>query len=161
MDGRGDESRPTERYTVPEAAAMMGISAEAVRNRINRGTLRAEREGGRVFVLLESGQPSDSPRPTDDRPNDRPELVEVLQARIDDLKEQLGSERRANEENRRIIAALTQRIPAIEAPDTPERPGPTDAPTEARDEPQAGAQEPKPRSWWSRRVRSPWIKKSS
>ena len=45
------------------------------------------------------------------------------------LREQVQAERKANEENRRIIAALTQRIPEIEAPREPrEGPGLSDAP---------------------------------
>jgi hypothetical protein len=45
------------------------------------------------------------------------------------LREQVQAERKANEENRRIIAALTQRIPEIEAPREPrESPGLSDAP---------------------------------
>jgi len=48
------------------------------------------------------------------------ELIEEMKERIQDLREQLAAERRANEENRRIIAAITQRIPEIEPPATPE-----------------------------------------
>jgi len=35
---------------------------------------------------------------------------------VQSLEDQLGQEREANRENRRIIAALTSRMPAIEAP---------------------------------------------
>ncbi len=55
---------------------------------------------------------------------ERDALIYEMHARIEDLRTQLEAERRANEENRRIIAALTQRIPpALEAP-----PEPRDAP---------------------------------
>jgi hypothetical protein len=54
------------------------------------------------------------------------EFIEEMRGRIEDLREQLAAERRANEENRRIIAALTQRIPEIEAPSEP-----SESPTEA------------------------------
>src|SRR3954453_21799781 len=41
------------RYTVNEAAEILGISAEAVRARINRGTLRKEKsEDGTVYVRM-------------------------------------------------------------------------------------------------------------
>ena len=39
-----------------------------------------------------------------------------MQARIDDLRAQLEQANEANRENRRIIAALTSRIPELEAP---------------------------------------------
>jgi hypothetical protein len=53
---------------------------------------------------------ADQSRTTADQPNDRTDvLIAELQDRVRSLEE-------ANRENRRIIAALTSRIPAIEAP---------------------------------------------
>jgi|SRR5215212_416222 hypothetical protein len=106
MDGdssvRGDRSRPIERYTVREAADVLGISPEAVRNRITRSVPRLERESGRVFVLLEAGQSTDEPRPTADRSGDRPErVVEVLRSQVEDLREQLAQAHERDRENRR------------------------------------------------------------
>jgi hypothetical protein len=147
---------PIRRTTVAEAAEILGISAEAVRGRIRRGTLPVEREGGTVYVLLDESKPgrttTDQSRTTADQPTDRTDLL------IAALREQLAQANERDRENRRIIAALTQRIPAIEAPAeaSPDAPG---APTEAteqpgRVEPQAsveGAQEgAEHRSWWQR-----------
>jgi hypothetical protein len=65
----------------------------------------------------------------------------------------------ANRENRRIIAALTQRIPAIEAPAEAPSQEPPESPAAATEQPgrvelQAqveGAQEPAEQvSWWRR-----------
>ena len=56
-----DRTPPVRRTTVAEAAEVLGISAEAVRGRIRRGTLPVEREGGTVYVLLD-------PRPIPVRP---------------------------------------------------------------------------------------------
>ena len=53
-----------QRLTVPEAAELLGITAEAVRMRIKRGTLHSERRDGRVFVVL-------GPDLGQDRPNIR------------------------------------------------------------------------------------------
>jgi hypothetical protein len=115
--GESDTPRDISRYTVPEAAQTLGISPEAVRNRLSRGTLKSVKEAGTVYVLLET----DRTRHTGDRPNDRstdtpPELVDQMQARIDSLERQLEQANERDRENRRIIAALTSRIPAIEAP---------------------------------------------
>jgi hypothetical protein len=133
-------------------AVQLGISAEAVRGRIRRGTLPVERESGTVYVLLdhpsEDRTTADQPRTTGDQPDDRTDLL------ITELQDRVRSLEEANRENRRIIAALTSRIPAIEAPpdereaaetarDEPERAAPH---SDARDR-QEGAQR---RSWWRR-----------
>jgi hypothetical protein len=50
----GDETT-TGRYTVHEAALMLGLSVDAVRKRAERGTLKREKgEDGTVYVLLDS-----------------------------------------------------------------------------------------------------------
>jgi len=143
---------------VAEAAEILGISAEAVRGRIRRGTLPVEREGGTVYVLLDEPKPgsttTDQSRTTADQPTDRTDLL------IAALREQLAQANERDRENRRIIAALTQRIPAIEAPAeaSPGEP-PPGAPTEAteqpgRMEPRRAVEEPQEVgervSWWRR-----------
>jgi hypothetical protein len=85
------------------------------------------------------------------------ELVEVLRVQVEVLRAELGEAHAANRENRRIIAALTQRIPELEAPASPE---PLGAPESVFEEPEraerrsaaGGAQEPAERvvSWWKR-----------
>ncbi len=132
-----------------QAAEILCVSVEAVRGRIKRRTLKAEREGDHVFVLLDP----DQPRPDADQSTDQAQpdaLISAKDETIALLREQLEADRRANEENRRIIAALTSRIPAIEAPSEPiessESPGPTETPTEAA----RSAQEPSERPWWRR-----------
>ena len=40
-----------------EAAAALGITVDAVRARVKHGTIAHEREGGRVWVLLDADQP--------------------------------------------------------------------------------------------------------
>jgi hypothetical protein len=112
---------------VPEAAELLGITAEAVRMRIKRGTLRSERQAGRVFVLLGQGQPTKQPT---DRPDEPNALISQMQSRIDSLERQLEEAAERDRENRRIIVALTSRIPAIEAP------------SEARESPQTVEEEP-------------------
>jgi len=72
------------RTTVAEAAELLGISAEAVRGRIRRGTLPVEREGGTVYVLLEH-QVDD--RTTGDQPTDCTDaLIDTLTQQIEDLR---------------------------------------------------------------------------
>jgi hypothetical protein len=102
---------PNNRLTVAQAADQLGISEDAVRSRIKRGTLRAERENGAVVVLLDTDRPATS-QPTD-KPTDRDQLLEELRERVRSLEE-------SNRENRRIIAGLVQRIPELEAPQDPQ-----------------------------------------
>jgi hypothetical protein len=148
-----DRTPLERRETVAEAARILGISAEAVRGRIRRGTLPVEREDGTVYVLLE-GAPEDRTtdnrtRTTDDRPSSRTDvLIAELQDRIRALEE-------ANSENRRIIAALTSRIPAIEAPadergspDTVDEQQARGTPRSDSPRPQGGVRQP----WWRRIV---------
>jgi hypothetical protein len=147
-DRTGDERRTT----VSEAAEILGISAEAVRGRIRRGTIPVEREGGTVYVLLEGTERNrttgDQSRTTDDQPGDRTDLL------IAELQDRVRSLEQANRENRRIIAALTSRIPAIEAPQEAQESPETvqDEPERAEPRPDApGAQEgAQRRSWWRR-----------
>ena len=147
-----DRTPPKRRTTVAEAAHILGISAEAVRGRIRRGTLPVEREGGTVYVLLEGtvrdSTDADQPRTTDDQPDDRTDvLIAELQDRVRSLEE-------ANRENRRIIAALTSRIPAIEAPseaDEREATETVEGEHARGGQPRpgtAGAQESAQRPWW-------------
>ncbi len=129
----GEDRTPTRRRTiVAEAAEVLGISAEAVRGRIRRGTLPVEREAGRVYVLLGQAERSrttaDQSRTTAGQPTDRTDaLIAELQDRVRSLEE-------ANRENRRTIIALTSRIPQLEAP--------ASEATEARESPQTVEEEP-------------------
>jgi hypothetical protein len=77
--------------------------------RAKRGTLRSYKTNGRLFVLLENDRSGDRADRTD-------ELIGELRDRVQSLEDQLGSERRAHAEARRIIAGLVERIPALEAP---------------------------------------------
>jgi len=135
---------------VSEAAELLGITAEAVRMRIKRGTLRSERQAGRVFVLLGPD------RPTEHTTEHTTEQTELTDAR-DELIAQLRAEVEAwREEARRkdhLLAAALERIPAIEAP-----PEARESPVTVEEEPESA--EPRPgtseaqgdaqRPWWRR-----------
>ena len=94
--GVADTPSDISRLTVPEAAQALGISPEAVRNRLSRGTLKSVKESGTVYVLLET----DRPRHTGDIPTDRPhdisrELLAELRDRVSFLERLLEEEREA------------------------------------------------------------------
>ncbi len=149
---------------------MLGISPEAVRARMHRGTLPKEKgDDGTVYVRLND----DRTRSNGDGADDQTPMVEILREQVAYLREQLDREREARTEERRrqdtIIAqlahanaALSARVPELPAADK-------DATPDARDEhdmaadgaggvtghrndqaPQTGAQDGPHRSWWRR-----------
>ena len=126
--------------------------------RIKRGTLRSERQAGRVFVLLGPDRPTEHTtertEPTEDR---TAELIATLQ-------EQLAEEREARRRADTIIAQLARAneeqartIRELEAPSEP----PSDereSPETVEEEPERAAprssagegQESEQRPWWRR-----------
>jgi hypothetical protein len=129
----------------------LGISPEAVRNRLSRGTLKSVKESGTVYVLLET----DRTRHAGDIPSDTPQaLVVEMRGRIESLERQLEQANERDRENRRIIAALTSRIPAIEAPQEPRESSETGAEKPETAQPRSDALAPERpvegRPWWRR-----------
>ena len=142
-----------------EAAELLDTSTEAVRKRAARGSLRSDRQNGRVLVWVDEGR-TEGGR---EAQVDREALLESKDETISILREQLRL--RAEEIQRRdvIISQLTQanaalaaRVPELEAAESheeaaeaaetveyePEREKPHSATVEA----QEGTQRP----WWQR-----------
>src|SRR5918997_6043758 len=95
----------------------MGVTVDAIRKRISRDTIPHERdEDGRVWVLLDIDQYAASKVHDTDQYPDAGALISAKDETIAALREQLEQANERDRENRRIIAALTSRIPAIEAP---------------------------------------------
>ena len=142
---RAGQPGPTnQRVTVPEAAELLGITVEAVRMRIKRGTLRSERQAGRVFVLLGQSQPTD-------RPDEPTTLISEMRSRIQFLEEEL-------QRKDAILLNMTDAMKALSPP-------PQEASSEPRESPQTveegreraearqatvESQEPVQRPWWRR-----------
>jgi hypothetical protein len=124
MTSLGPDTDQTDqkRYTVHEAALLLGLSVEAVRKRAERSKLDSVKdEDGTRHILLDIDQTKSGPSPV----NDQTEVIEALQAQIEFLREELAARnveiRRREEEHREesrrrdhIIAALTERIPELE-----------------------------------------------
>jgi len=118
-----DRQETVRRVTVPEAAQILQTTPDAVRSRLRRGKLRKDvADDGTVLVVLNAafvdghnGQADGQDRQTDSQTTEA--LVGSLQEQIEFLRQQLQQEREANRENRRLLAAALERIPAaIEAP---------------------------------------------
>ena len=103
------------RLTVSEAAEALGISGDAVRSRIKRGTLPTVREGGRVFVVVgATDRPTAQAQPTARAGEER--LYQEMSERISYLERQVEEEREARRRADTLLAQLMQRIPELEAP---------------------------------------------
>ena len=118
---------------VNSAAEELGVSTDAVRKRISRGTLRSDRKDGTVRVWLDDGG-TEAGR---EAQVDGGALVEVLKEQAEYLREQLAEEREARRRADTIIAQLTQ-ANAVLAARVPE----LEAPSETRDEPETIEEEP-------------------
>jgi hypothetical protein len=106
------DQSPTGRYTVSEAAGVLGISVEAVRGRVKRGTLKSERtEGGTVYVYV--AKLGDRTRPAPDQSNDRPTDQALMVARLEDEVEFLRDQVRRQQE---IIAQQAVTMRQLSAP---------------------------------------------
>jgi hypothetical protein len=147
----------SSRVSVYRAAEVMGVTVDAIRKRISRGTIPHERdEDGRVWVLLDADQDAASNVQDTDRPrSDSAALISEMRDRIASLEHQLEQERQANSEHRRLLAAALERIPPqLEAPSetseaaetADEQQGRGEEPHTDRVESQEGVQRP----WWRR-----------
>ena len=141
---------------VGEAARELGISSDAVRKRIARGSLDSSREDGAVLVWLDEGG-TEAGR---EAQVDGGVLVEDLREQVYYLRSILNEEREARRRADMIIAQLTQanaalaaKVPELEAP--AEAPGAPESAAEEpeRAEPRSTTPDPQEgvlRPWWRR-----------
>jgi hypothetical protein len=148
-----DHTPHGRRYTVNEAAEVMGISAEAVRARINRGTLHKEKDAdGTVYVRMNADHTHPNDRTnghmdggTDgDHTADHTVPNESVAFQI--MQDQVAFLRAELERKDAILLTMAQRIPELEA--APEPRGDPVSPSE--DSTNGESPEPERRSWWRR-----------
>jgi hypothetical protein len=158
--GEGRSSGERLRYTVEEAAAVLGMTTGAVRNRLSQGTLRSVEEHDTVYVLLPADTARDAARDTGDIPGGSSALMSEMRERIASLE-------REREESSALMSEMRERIAFLErererkdtillsiAEAVKDISSPTEQPVRVRPQmPLEGAQEPaqeERRSWWSR-----------
>jgi hypothetical protein len=154
-----------DRVTIQAAAQRLGIKEDAVRKRIQRGSMRHEKaEDGRVYVWVDAAQdtPQDGPETSQDEHWDtaQDERVEDLREQVAYLRRQLDEEREARRRADTILVQLSaanaeqaRTIRAIEAPASEEAAEAAETVEEAPERaeqprsdavgPQAGAQRPR------------------
>ncbi len=161
-----------KRVTVEEAAHLLGIEKESVRKRIYRGSLEADKEPDgtlRVYIddvggvhgqslYTDHGHKSDGVRDKSDGVRDKHHDGH-RDALIAELRAEVSAWREESRRKDHIIAALVERVPALEAPASP---GLRDAPETASEGlggpedradgegPQNGSER---RSWWRKMFR--------
>jgi hypothetical protein len=146
--------------TVYEAADLMGLTVDAIRKRIQRGTIPHERrEDGRVYVLLDRGALREAVEAAgnvpDEAQGERPvhyrtgELVESLRDQVEFLRREL-------ERKDAILLRMAERLPELEPAREPQGPtepvseveeGAVGAPEEAPEGPSGEEAGPERRSW--------------
>jgi len=160
-DLTADQIRKRLRVPVKEAARLLGISPEAVRSRLYRGTLDKETgTDGTVYVRLHADQLQHDDEQTTDKSEPNTELVGELRTHVEDLREQLAEEREARRRADTIIAQLARAseeqartIRELEAPQDPSEAAETADEQQGRGEPYTdapGAPEAVQRPWWRR-----------
>ncbi len=151
--------------TIRQAAALLGVHHNTVRNRIKSGTYRAEKavtENGETYLIPRSELSRASntnnvvtPTPTQSPSQPLPDVREAMRAMLEPFVRELGEVReelgRERERRERAEAELTK---LREARESPVSPGPTQDPTPAPVDAQAGtlSQEAggERRPWWRR-----------
>jgi hypothetical protein len=98
---------------VGEASRELGISSDAVRKRIARGSLESTRREGNVLVRLDEGGTKAG---REAQVEEDGALVEALRDQVTYLKEQLDIRTEELREHRRLLAGLIERVPELEAP---------------------------------------------
>jgi hypothetical protein len=160
-EARGDANkyvRPPSRVTITEAATLLKVHPNTVRNRVRAGVYDAEKvstEHGFTWMidrdsLVNTPLPKAShpiPSQTVNLAGPHPvELVqELLRPFVEDLgrvREELGAERVRREQAERERDDLAARLATLEEA--------RESPTENAEEPEGAREAPERRSWWRR-----------
>ncbi len=129
-----------DRLTVREAADRLGVTPDAIRQRIKRGTIRHDKgEDGLTYVYV---TPSATVTDSSADPHDGG----VTEALLRTYEDQIQFLRAELERKDAILLSLTQRIPELEPASEP-RESPETASDEPANEERGEAEQ---RSWWRR-----------
>ncbi len=122
MRPSADRPQTDRLVTVVEAAAILGITPDAVRSRLRRGTLRKETgEDGTVYVRLDGDGRDGHADPATDRTTDQPTVayINALRSENDLLRRELEDRKEESRRKDHIIMTLAQRVPELEAAQEP------------------------------------------
>lgn len=123
-------------YALVEGARILGLSTEATRKRIQRGTLKGSKRGGQWYLVLPAGlagrrqddasgrQDQTAGQAGQDGGTSTRELLEALRGEVDFLRAELRKKDELLMQQTLAINELAARIPRLPAPapEAPERP---------------------------------------
>ena len=158
--------------TIRQAAALLGVHPNTVRNRIKSKTYRAEKvvtEHGETYLIPRSELSRASttnnvvtPTPTQSPSQPLPDVREAMRAMLEpfvkelgEVREELGRERQRRQHAEEEAATLRAQLRILsETRESPESPAPTETPSDAPGGPQTATQSPQAgdpgRPWWRR-----------
>jgi hypothetical protein len=108
----------SNRVSVYQAAEIMGVTVDAIRKRVSRGTISHERdEDGRVWVVLDTDQDSASKVRDDDQPQSASDaLISEMRNRIAFLEQEMEAWREESRRKDTIIMNMTEAMKALNPP---------------------------------------------
>jgi hypothetical protein len=144
-----------ERTTIAEAAKKLGVTQEAIRARVKRGTIEHEKgEDGKTYVYLHGVASHAQPDPNavpNGMVNDYIEALKGEIKRLEHDREEWKEEARRKDtiiaQMNQSLGAMIQRIPELEA--SPDERESTITATEEQSK-GGGGEDQKPQSWWQR-----------
>jgi len=149
-----DQDTAQDRVTIQEAARRLGVKEDAIRKRIQRGSMRHEKaKDGRVYVWVEATRNAtqdttqdaaqDTERTSQDTYQDttQDERLGDLREQVSYLRRQLDEEREARRRADTIIAQLA-RANEEQARTIGELEASSEPPTDKRESPQTAEEEP-------------------
>ena len=161
MTRQDDDRTSSGHVTVEEAARLLDVSVDAVRKRIERGTLHSEKVGKTRYVFLDDdmtqqdthriGHDTDPDADRTQHDSDMTPLVASMQDQIDTLKQELEDWKEEARRKDAILMTMAQRIPELETPsEAPEPPVSSPEATDKGTAPPEQQEPPQRRSWLHR-----------
>ena len=149
----GQQDRPQDvldRLTVAQAADRLGVTQDAVRKRIARGTIRHEKDyEGHIFVYLDTFEGESKTDQDNGQDVGSKTVSDASQDKYTrSLEDQVDFLRRELERKDTIIMSLTQRIPELEASPEPRESQVTASGAADKSTPPPEQQEPSQRRSW-------------
>ena len=134
-----------DRVTVAEAAGRLGLTQDAVRKRVTRGTIRHDKDqDGRIYVYV---SPSDTSSKTgQDTVQDEPERDRYIAS----LEDQISFLRRELERKDAILLRMAERIPELEPAREPQNKAESAEPRSDEGTAPEEPEKPTERPWWRR-----------
>jgi hypothetical protein len=166
--------RAPDRVTIGQAAALLGVHPNTIRNRVRAGVYEAEKvvtENGQTWMiernsLLNKPLPKGSQQtPLQRQPETGIQTTaivrELLRPFVEDLgrvREELGAERvrreQAERERDELAAQLSELRETPGSPESADEPSDTAEPRSSTEEQQEVTSRPQERSWWRRMLGS-------